>query len=439
MILRFRRGIALKLAKSHLTEFVRETLLRERAQGPDDLPPVTAVGLTKNSIDADTNKIKIVLDSPKGEGPRGRIEILEIDGGREPYRVDYSWTDTRGWGPLLYDLALEYAGQAGLAPDPLVVSPQAEGIWRYYHDNRSDVTKQPISDSRSPLNYAYFVRGTPTWDRLRAAGKVTGGPGSAGGNLTEDKAGFQRGTSDVDYYTELEDPTFEQHPAGKIWARRVKSIWNREADHAFFNSLTKVHWIEGWSTPDAMNKSLTWLTSASGKDEISTTGYLPSSTLRSSWGEYGVVVKGRTTLAAEDMDVVVSGYHRDVPEDVKKKYEPSGIPKRSLKFRESLSDLYILGAEDFSTGTNWATNELIVDNWKPVAIVVPDFFMSILQKATKKSKLRQKLTEPERITVDIAAVLMEFPLPLMAGDRKPVDRKKVNDLLEDTTTPAYDI
>lgn len=58
-------------------------------------------------------------------------------------------TDTaRGWGPLLYDLAMEYAstGRGGLAPDRESVSTAARGVWSKYDTVRAgvDVTKMQL-------------------------------------------------------------------------------------------------------------------------------------------------------------------------------------------------------------------------------------------------------------------------------------------------------
>ena len=90
-----------------------------------------------------------------------------------------------GYGPLLYDIAMDDAG--GLTPDRDSVSRSARGVWRYYMDNRGDVEKKPLDDAenpktptkkddstlhpggkRSPLNYAYFIKRGPGTARLKA-------------------------------------------------------------------------------------------------------------------------------------------------------------------------------------------------------------------------------------------------------------------------------
>jgi len=58
-----------------------------------------------------------------------------------------------GWGPLLYDVAIEWAtknGQ-GLAPDRNVVSPSATKVWDYYFNNRSDVKSTQLDDLENAL------------------------------------------------------------------------------------------------------------------------------------------------------------------------------------------------------------------------------------------------------------------------------------------------
>ena len=58
--------------------------------------------------------------------------------------VSYVSETTDGWGPLLYDLAMEYATQqgGGLASDRRSVSSAAQVVWNKYDTVRSDV--QPV-------------------------------------------------------------------------------------------------------------------------------------------------------------------------------------------------------------------------------------------------------------------------------------------------------
>lgn len=54
--------------------------------------------------------------------------------------VQQTYPTRNGWGPLLYDLAMEFTGEAGLAPDRRAVSPDAQGVWDKYDGARGDVT-----------------------------------------------------------------------------------------------------------------------------------------------------------------------------------------------------------------------------------------------------------------------------------------------------------
>ena len=58
-----------------------------------------------------------------------------------------------GWGPLLYDVAIEWAtlNGGGLTPDRQAVSYDAENVWRYYMQNRGDVKSHQLDDMKNTL------------------------------------------------------------------------------------------------------------------------------------------------------------------------------------------------------------------------------------------------------------------------------------------------
>jgi predicted nucleotidyltransferase len=65
----------------------------------------------------------------------------------DPYKGTYKVATVKardGFGPLLYDVALEIASDKarGLKADDNSVSDDASAIWRYYHDKRDDVEKR---------------------------------------------------------------------------------------------------------------------------------------------------------------------------------------------------------------------------------------------------------------------------------------------------------
>ena len=117
----------------------RGYMLTEAAKGPEDLPDNIYVTIREGeSITvhyADYLGRRLVPD--KGAGIYGYVEIESYN--KEPclgaYMVIGSLA-TRGWGPMLYDLAMEYASKngSGLMSDRQGVSEEAYLVWkRYYH------------------------------------------------------------------------------------------------------------------------------------------------------------------------------------------------------------------------------------------------------------------------------------------------------------------
>lgn len=75
----------------------------------------------------------------------------------------------KGWGPVLYDQALDLAAQHDwwLAPDRRSISEAALPIWTFYENKRADVESEPVD--RTFFCGVYHVpeldrRYRPTWD-----------------------------------------------------------------------------------------------------------------------------------------------------------------------------------------------------------------------------------------------------------------------------------
>ena len=105
-----------------------------------------------------------------------------------------------GWGPLLYDIAIEFATQIanGLIADREAVSEDAEYVWRYYMERRSDVESVQLDnldnyftpqeedncDQDVPMDYEgpngwmdsplskRYTKSPTTINALKAAGKL---------------------------------------------------------------------------------------------------------------------------------------------------------------------------------------------------------------------------------------------------------------------------
>lgn len=175
----------------------------------------TEIRYARISKDKDGNA---TIKSPVGKSvPKGAITITnDHDSGPcmsdlgEPWVV-FIVQSGEGWGPLLYDVALEYASSngAGLMSDRKIVSDMARPVWDVY-DARGDVRKFQLDISHdedladetemqipqltpdvenddcvqskaievggvdgwmnSPLSRLYRKEGTPVMDALRSAG-----------------------------------------------------------------------------------------------------------------------------------------------------------------------------------------------------------------------------------------------------------------------------
>ena len=144
-----------------LREYIRE-LLTEAAMGLADLPDGVFVKIetdphgatifyAKSTGQPNVSKTagdhvidgEIMLEkpSPNWYGPCGNA--WEVQGSRAK----------QGWGPMLYDVAMEYATLhgGGLMSDRDSVSGAARKVWKYYAENRGDVSGIQMDDLKNTL------------------------------------------------------------------------------------------------------------------------------------------------------------------------------------------------------------------------------------------------------------------------------------------------
>jgi hypothetical protein len=161
----------MNITKSHLRRIINEeidkVLLQEAAKGPEDLPEDVFV-----VIKPDAN---IKLRTRFFYGTRGRkIRVLGVEqGGLHPSNspfggiiikksrkgtCDDAWkvqsaSADDGWGPLLYDIAMEWAtlNGGGLMADRLTVSGEAREVWDYFFNKRSDVIPHQLDNLENEL------------------------------------------------------------------------------------------------------------------------------------------------------------------------------------------------------------------------------------------------------------------------------------------------
>jgi len=126
-------------------------VLTEAAKRPEDLPDDTTV-----RIEARANMVVVMYQDTITRGPRSRrtsrrgtVGIVSMKHGdrdkiygacRGAFMVGGSHAES-GWGPMLYDLAMECATimGGGLTSDRLSVSDDAYRVWNHYFKSRSDV------------------------------------------------------------------------------------------------------------------------------------------------------------------------------------------------------------------------------------------------------------------------------------------------------------
>jgi hypothetical protein len=155
----------MKLTEAKLKELIKE-VMTEAAKGPADLPDGVHIHAEKTG-----EGYIITYRTDEGASPRMDFGFKGTIVMEEPQLADeypclealmVSWAQaTKGYGPLLYDVAMEIATReaGGLVSDRTVVKPPAQKVWRYYLSNRSgeggDVTVIQLDNEDD-----YFKNGT---------------------------------------------------------------------------------------------------------------------------------------------------------------------------------------------------------------------------------------------------------------------------------------
>ena len=144
----------MKLTEAKLKQLIKE-VMTEAAKGIADLPDGLYIAVEKHPSE---NSYTIRYVNEEGKSPRyshGFRGTIVIE---EPQLVDaypcegaymISWSAASdGYGPLLYDVAMEVATMfgGGLVSDRTIVSTDAQAVWRYYLKNRSDVESSQLDN-----------------------------------------------------------------------------------------------------------------------------------------------------------------------------------------------------------------------------------------------------------------------------------------------------
>ena len=166
-----------------------DPILAKRARAMDvlDLPPGIAVEIEQIGTDFVVGYTQI---DPRGakSGIPSRAPIhgyvaIDLYGQSETYPDLYEVTAaaaSHGWGPLLYNVAIELATKYGdgLISDRAALSDAARNVWRHYYDKRTDIEKEQGTKSTLPrksvpaepaITHIYRSNGMPTIKALRDA------------------------------------------------------------------------------------------------------------------------------------------------------------------------------------------------------------------------------------------------------------------------------
>ena len=135
-----------------LREYI-STLLTEAAKDVKDLgSKVVVISGGKGMFKVGLYPYAQVNPQDYGRDIIGVLEARRFSGCNGAYEV--RWVESpKGWGPLLYDVAMEYATMmgGGLISDRTTVSSDAAGVWDYYYNNRGDVDYDQMDDYEGHL------------------------------------------------------------------------------------------------------------------------------------------------------------------------------------------------------------------------------------------------------------------------------------------------
>jgi hypothetical protein len=158
----------MKLTEAKLKALILETMnkqvLQEAAKGPQDLPDDVYVRVFewKERIvvmftDSEGSQIfPIDMDTGEDKPIYGDVSFYEEDPDMRPCDGSSIIAVTEvadGWGPFLYDIAMEVATMRtnGLTPDRFSVSDEAQDVWDFYSKNRSDVEMHQLDNEHNDL------------------------------------------------------------------------------------------------------------------------------------------------------------------------------------------------------------------------------------------------------------------------------------------------
>jgi len=242
--------------------------------------------------------------------------------------------------------------------------------------------------------------------------------------LKEDPMGFVHDLAAAhDEFGEEGQPFFGGDP-GKGGGKAIKRAFAKNADHKWLSTLNTVHWGDVYALEDLIGKN---------KDELSTLMSLPGENFEVSGKNTGLWVKGRITLAGNDMDKLYTGHYDDyvgpkapgTSEEQEHRAKSSGVNKRPTvsknyknygklergnEYMEKMArDIpYVLDQSMWDSVS--AGGEALVDNWTPMGLI-PDY--EVIQILKKLNKGRELDEDPPGRVGKIIKLAREMKIPIV--------------------------
>jgi hypothetical protein len=229
--------------------------------------------------------------------------------------------------------------------------------------------------------------------------------------LLEDWQGFMDDVGDISYSTSGHDQNFTgQDRPLKDKARAVKRAWMKNADQeGLQRTVHLVHWFQDSA------KQVPRFLNVSGKNEISAIMHpKQGEDLESSWGGMGIMLDGWITLAANNMNDLMTGYGEKPRAKDIELYRSSGLRKRPGHFYPRSAESYVLGPEDLD---DYRHNEAVVANWKPIAWVIPDHFIESLRGFRRSAR------------EDILDSIRSSGLPIIGSDKLVIGMDELEEMV----------
>ena len=140
----------------HLRQYIGQKLLSEGMKMPSDLPDSAYVIIDDSGND---RYFEVIIEDPDtpiydafGADTLASLQVSKAPAGY----CDGAWqiigaAAKDGYGPLAYDIAMEYVGNEGLMCDRTSVSEDAAKVWDFYLNSRPDVKAIQLDSFKKPF------------------------------------------------------------------------------------------------------------------------------------------------------------------------------------------------------------------------------------------------------------------------------------------------